>query len=154
MPAATRRAAKRDQVFFTALENGHSTNAACEAAGYARRSVYRWRERDPAFAQGWLRALGIAADLLEDEADRRGRDGFDEPVFYQGEQCGAKRRYSDALLLARLKALRPAQYRDGTFSQQTINVVLRDFITEPPAIEHEAGQGAAPLQAPTPAKPR
>ncbi|MFM9863992.1 MAG: hypothetical protein ACKVRO_10325, partial [Micropepsaceae bacterium] len=46
------------------------------------------------------------------EADRRGRDGFDEPVFYRGEQCGVKHRYSDNLLLARLKALQPELYRD------------------------------------------
>jgi hypothetical protein len=130
MTQPTRRAAKRDEVFFTALQNGHSIGRACEAAGYGRATVYRWRETDDTFAAAWLRALNVAADLLEEEADRRGRDGFDEPVFYQGEQRGAKRRYSDTLLLARLRALRPAQYRDGAFTQQTVNIVVRDFIKE------------------------
>ncbi|NOT40991.1 MAG: terminase [Alphaproteobacteria bacterium] len=153
MSQPSRRAAKRDQIFFTALENGYSINRACDAAGYARTSVYRWREEDDAFAMAWLRALNVAADLLEDEADRRGRDGTDEPVFYQGERCGAKRKYSDALLLARLKALKPAQYRDGTFSQQTVNIVVRDFINEPkPALE--GAPAVALTQPPDPAKAR
>ncbi len=147
MSQQSRRAAKRDQIFFTALENGYAINDACDAAGYARRSVYRWREADEAFAHDWARALMVAADLVEEEADRRGRHGYDEPVFYQGVQCGAKRRFSDALLLARLKALKPAQYRDGVFAQQNVTVVVRDFINEPkPAIE--AGQGAPAIEPP------
>lgn len=112
MPALSTRDPDADDTFFTAIENGHPVNAACAMAGYARRCVYRWRSADPIFAARWRDANAVAVDLLADEADRRGRDGFDEPVFYKGEQCGAKRRYSDGLLLARLKALRPEQYRE------------------------------------------
>lgn len=112
MPAPSTRTPDADDRFFTALENGHPVNAACAMAGYARRCVYRWRSADPMFAARWKDANAVACDLLADEADRRGRDGFDEPVFYKGEQCGTKRRYSDGLLLARLKALRPEQYRE------------------------------------------
>jgi hypothetical protein len=112
MPAPSTRSPDADDRFFTALENGHSVNTACAAAGYARRCVYRWRSSDRMFAARWRDANAVACDLLADEADRRGRDGFDVPVFYKGEQCGAKRRYSDSLLLARLKALRPEQYRE------------------------------------------
>jgi Bacteriophage Sf6, terminase small subunit-like len=134
MPAHSSRTPDGDAKFFAALENGHPVRGACEAAGYTRRCVYRWRKEDPEFAAAWAEAMAIAGDLLEEEADRRGRDGYDEPVYYQGEERGAKRRYSDALLLARLKAVRPDQYRERinmpSFGQQNVTVVIRDFDSE------------------------
>lgn len=123
------RSPQGDAAFFAALENGHNVRGACEAAGYARCSVYRWRRDDDDFAKLWLEALGVAADLLEEEADRRGRDGYDEAVFFRGEPCGAKRKYSDGLLLARLKALRPHQYRENVpLPPQNVTIVIQDFL--------------------------
>lgn len=134
MPAPSTRSPDADDTFFIAIESGHPVNAACAMAGYARRCVYRWRSADQAFAARWKDANAVAVDLLADEADRRGRDGFDEPVFYKGEQCGAKRRYSDGLLLARLKALRPEQYRETptliSFGSQPAAGSPRDFELE------------------------
>src|SRR5262245_35302996 len=101
MPTPSSRTPDGDERFFTALQNGHSVRAACEAAGYVRSCVYLWRRDDKDFAARWAEALLIAGDLLEEEADRRGRDGYDEPVFFQGECRGAKRKFSDPLLLAR-----------------------------------------------------
>lgn len=139
MPNLPTRTPDGDALFFAALENGFPVRAACEAAGYARRSVYRWRNEEKDFAEAWRDALAVAADLLEEEADRRGRDGYDEPVFFQGEQVGAKRKYSDALLLARLKALRPEQYRERIPSiganNQKITIVIRDFTKDPPMLD-------------------
>lgn len=128
------RTPEGDAVFFAALENGFPVRGACDASGYARRCVYRWRKDDKDFAAQWSEALQVATDLLEEEADRRGRDGYDEPVFFQGNVAGAKRKYSDGLLLARLKALRPEQYRERISmtgaNQQNVTVVIRDFETE------------------------
>lgn len=136
----TSRSDPSDDRFFTALENGHSVSAACEAARYTRRCVYRWREGDHAFAERWAAALVIAQDLLEEEADRRGRDGYDEAVFFKGQEAGAKRKYSDALLLARLKAVRPQHYRDMApkavaGDAAPLIVVIRDVVTESCLIE-------------------
>lgn len=135
MPAKSSRSASADAIFFTALENGHAVQAACRMANYARRCVYRWRGSDPAFAGRWTMALQLAGDLLEEEADRRGRDGYDVPVFYRGEACGTKRMYSHALLLARLKAVRPADYRDRAAppppaEMRPVQVVVRDYMLE------------------------
>ncbi len=136
MPQPTSRSAA-DDVFFTALENGHPVRAACKMARYARRCVYRWRAQDTAFAARWVAAMQVAGDLLEEEADRRGRDGFDVPVFYQGKASGTKREYSNGLLLARLKAIRPEMYRErgsaATPRQpqlQLVSVVVRDYTLE------------------------
>jgi hypothetical protein len=134
MSAKSSRSPDGDAKFFAAVENGHPVRTACEAAGYARSCVYVWRKDDQVFAERWVRAIEIAADLCEEEADRRGRDGYDEPVFFQGEQIATKRKYSDALLLARLKALKPDQYRERitmpTVAQQSVTVVVRDFALE------------------------
>jgi len=134
VPPPSRQTEEQDARFFAALENGHPVSSACRAAGYAVPSVYRWRIDNPAFAARWTEALTLAADLLEEEADRRGRDGLDEPVFHRGRQCGAKRRYSDGLLLARLKALRPESYRErstpAAAPQRPLTVVVRDFDME------------------------
>ena len=67
MPQPTSRSAAADDVFFTALENGHPVRVACAMARYARRCAYRWRVQDPAFAARWAVALKMAGDLLEEE---------------------------------------------------------------------------------------
>jgi hypothetical protein len=152
MAASTTRTADGDTKFFSALENGHPVRAACAMAGYARSCVYDWRKQDPAFAERWKHALDIAGDLLEEEADRRGRDGYDEPVYYQGEERGQKRKYSDMLLLARLKAIRPEQYREKitmpSMSQQNVTVVLRDFALEALVQKAVRGERIDPTEVP------
>jgi hypothetical protein len=132
MSSKPKRTPDGDARFLVALENGHAVGAACKAAGYARSRVYAWRREDAAFAAAWDAASGIASDLLEEEADRRGRDGYDEPVFYRGEESGARRKYSDGLLLARLKALKPEHYREGVPSagDRKLTVLIRDFDAE------------------------
>ena len=153
MPQPTTRSAAADGVFFTALENGHPVRVACAMARYARRSVYRWRGQNAAFVARWARALDMAGDLLEEEADRRGRDGFDVPVFYQGRTCGTKRTYSDGLLLARLKAIRPEMYRErGAASTpkqlQPVSVNVRDFALEALARRLLRGETVDPASLP------
>lgn len=131
MPNTPKRTPARDERFLLGLANGHAVSRAADAAGYASVSVYRWRLTDPAFAEMWGRAQEVVADLLAEEADRRGRDGVDEPVFYAGRQIGTRRRYSDGLLLARLKALLPHKYREGYAPPaQPVTITVREFELE------------------------
>jgi hypothetical protein len=131
MPNIPKRTPERDERFFTGLANGHAVARAAAAALYTPASVYRWRAADAEFAANWTLALSMAADLLAEEADRRGRDGVDEPVFQKGREVGTRRRYSDGLLLARLKALLPHKYRDGYVAPaQPVTVTVREFELE------------------------
>jgi hypothetical protein len=75
--------------------------------------VYVTREKDPEFAAAWEEALEEATDLLEEEARRRAHDGYEEPVYYKGTQCGVITRYSDQLMITLLKAHRPAKFREN-----------------------------------------
>jgi hypothetical protein len=114
---------KRDSQaeFLIALAESGVVAAALTASGGSRTTVYRWRADDPEFAARWDEALDIAVEVCEGELHRRSVVGVVEPVFYQGAECGSIRRYSDNLLMFRLKALRPEKYRDAV-ANTVINV--------------------------------
>lgn len=78
-------------------ETGNVTEAA-KAAEVARSTPFQWRNEDSDFAVAWDEAQESAADAVELEARRRAVDGYEEPVFYQGEVCGHVRRFSDRLI--------------------------------------------------------
>lgn len=94
------------------LAKSGNVTQACEKAQIARLTIYNKYRRDPEFAKAFDEAKATGYESLEDEAVRRGRDGVDEPVFYQGEECGSVRKYSDALLMFLLKGSKPKVYRD------------------------------------------
>lgn len=50
---------------------------------------------------------------------RRAREGVDEPVFYQGDECGSVRKYSDTLAIFLLKGAMPEKYRENTRMELT-----------------------------------
>jgi hypothetical protein len=98
---------KRRRMFLESLAENGNVSVSARTAGIHRVTAYKWRRADPEFAAGWEEAIDISVDLLLEEARRRAHDGVDEPVFYQGEQCGAVRRYSDSLLMFLIKGKRP-----------------------------------------------
>jgi hypothetical protein len=58
--------------------------------------------------------MEAGTDLIEQEAWRRAVDGYDRPVFQDGELVGLVRAYSDVLLMMLLRGRRPEAYREGT----------------------------------------
>jgi hypothetical protein len=84
--------------------------------------MYQLRREDKEFAAEWDRALELAVGMFEDEAARRAVHGIDKPVFYQGEQCGVIREYSDTLLTVLLKAHKPDMYRERISTEFTGDV--------------------------------
>ena len=145
MPDATSQSvAKRrrwEKKFLAELRRTGNHSAAARVAKIDRTVPYKARQDDPAFAEAYQDALDEACDGLELEARRRAHDGVDEPVIYQGELCGAwldndgnvvskdtpgaklvplsVKKYSDGLLLALLKAHRPAIFRDNVKMEHT-----------------------------------
>lgn len=96
--------------FLTELRKSGNVSAAARAAGISRSHVHQLRDADQAFRLQWDDALEESYDALEAEARRRGHDGFEEPVFYEGERVATIRRYSDTLLGRLLEANR-AKFR-------------------------------------------
>ena len=100
------------------IESGEFIVDVAEIIGVSRQTLYREKGKNEAFAKAWKEAEAIGhkiqADVTEQEMDFRGRIGWVEPKFFEGRICGFVRKYSDALLVARIKALDPARYGDKT----------------------------------------
>ncbi len=78
------------------------------------RTLYtpQWVE-DTEFQEAMARARVMSTDVLEDEAHRRAVEGWLEPVgWYKGEPGGVVRRYSDTLLIWKMKGELPEKYKD------------------------------------------
>jgi hypothetical protein len=86
----------RQAEFLDALKEQSSVLAACRQVGKSTTSAYKARERIPGFKARWDAALAAAAPRVIQEAMRRGVEGWDEPVYYEGEVVGT--RHSDAML--------------------------------------------------------
>src|SRR5262245_9183157 len=122
------------RAYLAALRISGVVLKAAEAANVHRRTVYRHRDADSDFAAAWDEAVADAADRLEAEAVRRAKDGWEEPVIYQGEPMGVwvdaegkrvaegtpgarfepltVRKYSDTLLIFLLKGAKPGKFRE------------------------------------------
>lgn len=87
-----------------------------EAANIPYPKIFIMKKSDPEFREKMDEALSNAAVILEDEARRRAIEGVEEPILYKGEITGSKIKYSDALLLALLKAHYPEKYAEKTIN--------------------------------------
>ncbi len=94
------------------IKSAGRVEEAALATGISRRTVYKWLERSEEFKEKYEDTRITVCERVERALDTRGVDGWDEPVYYQGEVCGYVRKFSDTLLLARAKALMPEKYRE------------------------------------------
>jgi len=110
MPAHRRLSGEAVNAFFAALEQGEPVSSACRAAGCSRQALYRRRIKDLAFDHRW-REVETVLRAKQAKEQPRLRRGFTLPIVSPRGRTGHKKTLSDGMLLARLKALRPA-YRD------------------------------------------
>ena len=120
--------AARREVFLEKIAEDGNFSRACRLAGLDRAGVYSVIRKDPEFNDRYQDALEQATDVLEAEARRRALEGTEEPVFFQGAECGKVRKYSDSLMALMLKANRP-KYRDSA-RMEIGNVPGESFKTE------------------------
>jgi len=134
---------EKAEAFFAALAETANVTKACAAIAITRRTAYNWREAaDPEFAAGWDRAMKAAVLGLEDEAHRRAFEGVDKPVFYQGDECGTIREYSDTLAIFLLKAHNPEKYRENSKVELEANIRVNDMTDDEIRAEIAALVGA------------
>lgn len=107
------------KAFLAALRKTGNVRKAAELAKIRRNTPSDYFRQHPgsALEAEYREAVEEYADRLEEEADRRAFEGVDEPVYGrvgkdQDGQIGTIRKYSDTLLIFRLKALRPDKYRE------------------------------------------
>lgn len=91
--------------FCEHLARHGNVRLACRAAGVSAQTAYRMRRASAQFRALWDAALVIARDQVEDVLADRAVHGWDEAVFYHGEEVARRRRYDSRLLLAHLARL-------------------------------------------------
>lgn len=109
------------RIFLAALSRHASVvEAVASQRWYSRSWFDTERGKDPSFDADWAEAVETAVDGLRLEAWRRGAEGVEEPVTYQGEysytlnpdtgkhEMTVVRKYSDGLLTTLLKRYDPA----------------------------------------------
>jgi hypothetical protein len=72
-----------------------------------------WKKVDPEYAKAFEEATEMLCDMAEGEVYRRGIEGWEETLSFQGKLTGDKvKRYSDNLAMFFLKRYRP-EFRDN-----------------------------------------
>jgi hypothetical protein len=105
------------ELFLEEFANRGNVLQACEIAGIHRSTAYELREKDAAFALAWEDARKDAVDRLVAVARERAVEGWQEPVFHQGRECGGIQKYDHGLLWKLIAAHDPETY--GTKVQQS-----------------------------------
>ncbi len=98
--------------FLHFLGQSGSVTYAAARAGIERRTLYRRRAADEAFAARWDEALQLGIDRLQDNAMQRALNGTERPLFRNGRRVGSMQQYDNKLLQFLLRAHRPEVYAD------------------------------------------
>ncbi|MES2700867.1 MAG: hypothetical protein V4647_14750 [Pseudomonadota bacterium] len=100
-------------LFCEHLARHGNVRLACRAARVSPQTAYRMRRASATFRRLWNAALVVARDQVEDVLADRAINGWDEAVFYHGEEVATRRRYDSRLLLAHLGRLDKLAEREG-----------------------------------------
>lgn len=119
-----RTTAQRKRAMLAAYPHYGTVMHAAEAVGIGRRTHTNWLKEDPEYAAAFEAAKEELLEVYEREIQRRGVEGWEEPVYQGGQQVGSVRKYSDVLLIFRTKALAPERYRD----RSTVTVITPDSV--------------------------
>lgn len=126
-------------LFLQALRDEMSVTHAVAKAGIGRTTAYRHREQDKDFAEAWDECWTCNVDELEASAFKRAKDGWDEPVWHNGKQCGVVRRYDNRLTWNFLQKWRAERYADAPTEVSDLTVAwaqamaMANRLTTPPA---------------------
>lgn len=111
--SGTKKSTEKVTAFLAVLATATGTvSKACRAIGIDRRTAYNWKEDDEEFSKAWDAAIEESIDALEGEARRRGFEGVDKPVYFQGDRIDTVKEYSDTMLSLVLKGRRANVFRD------------------------------------------
>jgi hypothetical protein len=81
-------------LFLAALQRMPVIQYALDQVGISRSTAHRARNTDKLFAEAWEAAMEAGIDSAEQEAVRRGRDGYEEPVIDRGKLVYRQERYT------------------------------------------------------------
>lgn len=138
---SARSAQKAKGKFLAAYAKLGNCSAAAEATGINRHHHKYWMAKSAEYREAFAAADDEATEALEKEARRRALEGREEPVYWNGQQVGTVRKYSDVLLIFLLKAKKPDIYREVS-SKLTVNnslqasvKVVHEYHSTAPAVD-------------------
>ena len=107
--------------FLAELRSSGNVSKAARLIPMARGYMYEYREKaeNADFKRAWIEAKAEHVDDLEEECARRAK-GWDEERRDKDGNAYSVRKYSDLLLIFRLKAERPEKYRDPVHAHAPI----------------------------------
>ncbi|MCZ8326037.1 MAG: hypothetical protein O9283_12315 [Sphingomonadaceae bacterium] len=144
----------RKRRFLDELARHGNVRVAAARVGVSRSGVYLARGRDGAFAAAWRAALVLGRDAAVAEVAERALEGWQEPVFYRGQQVALRRRYDSRLLLAHLARLDKACAEMADGGGRGAEVLAADYDALCAALlDGDTGSGANFSSEPCPACP-
>jgi hypothetical protein len=121
--------------FLEVLERTGSVTDGCRAVGIHPKTAYEHRKLDDEFAYQWQGALDAIADRLEKRFLEWAHDGWFEDVWFQDQKVGEKRKKSDALILAAIRAWKPDRYAERR--ELKVDATVRGPMVVPAALPDE-----------------
>lgn len=104
------------RLFLQALAQGPPRlGRAIRAAGVCSKTVWNWRygpQADAKFLTAYDLAYKLAIERAEGEMWRRGIEGYETPVYHQGQLVGTEREYDTTAAIFMLKGAKPETYRE------------------------------------------
>ncbi|QZD89425.1 hypothetical protein K3148_11475 [Qipengyuania aurantiaca] len=135
---------RRQAKFLQHLQLFGNVRLAAKAARVSAQTAYRQRRASPALRKAWDAALLAARDHAEQVLASRALDGWEEAVFYHGEEVARRRRYSDRLLLAHLARLDRLEEREEVADTLPRLDTLIDRLRDGRALEENLPQDRVP----------
>lgn len=94
-----------------------------------RSTAYKYRNEYAWFRAEWDRALEEGKEAIPDKIEatalRLAIEGWEEPVFHQGQKIGTVRKFSATLLIFLLKAWMPARYQFAERAESDVSASER-----------------------------
>lgn len=112
---------KEWDVFFDFLALNGSVRGSAQAINRSFRTLYKHKSKDPDIKKRWEEAEAEYNDAIEAEMHRRGVEGVDKPIFYQGKQVATIKEYSDQVLMKMAEGHMPEKY-----GRQRVEMTGRD----------------------------
>jgi hypothetical protein len=97
--------------FLKQVEKTGAINRSRKKCKLGNKSIQALR-RNPELESKVLDAFASYTERMETKVDNRAFEGVDDPIMFEGEVVGYKKKYSDALAMFRLRGLAPEKYAE------------------------------------------
>ena len=117
---------KEKEKYIELVRAGVSKGDASQMLGRVKTTFSEQARKDADFKARVEEAWFEGADVLIEEAQRRGAEGWEEPVYQKGELVGYVRKYDSNLLMFSIKGRRP-EYKENPRIDLTQNNLALNF---------------------------